>query len=178
MNKIVKLSVIRENNTTSCPFGLNINSACKTAGHLVEDMTNVSALVDEPEDVISRVTEQNLKILNDRGPQGRCLYSSRLFKENPNVVDCNFGDSAAGYLDPMIANIPEFENQTLSGQNRYTLYTLPFGYVSDSNGDLNTNLYYSNYITVAYNKKCNIKIANINKRLNILYKIYNKNIIS
>lgn len=169
-----KLAVIRQENNVQCPFGLPITEACKKVGHATEDMQNLNAIQEQPDEVISKVRDQNLKIYSKVRIPGRCLFAAKLFKTHPDTVDCNFGDTAAGFQDPNLTNISEFDSQVLNGQNLFSLYTFPFGYVSDSYGDLNTNLYYGINTTTYGSSETNNKIARIEERMSLLKRFLSK----
>ena len=88
--KIVKLAVIRSNDDASCPFGLSIPHACKTAGELVDNMAPcVDTDIDEQEKV--QIAKANNHIFMWKNPNKRCVYAGVLFDDSDkDVVECNW----------------------------------------------------------------------------------------
>lgn len=86
-----KLAVIR-NQDTPCPFGLLITNGCQNAGDSVDDMR----LIDDDDDNIDEIIQHNIKVFLKNPYPAKCKYAAHLFKNKPSIVDCDFGDTAAG----------------------------------------------------------------------------------
>jgi hypothetical protein len=124
MKKIVKLAVIRENEESGCPFGLNIPDACKTVGKLIDQMIPLDSLTEEDEKEITAESNNRIFMFDQSQEKGKCKYANYIIK---NKAECNFGDHAAGkgHIDttgsPMIGSY-------LGGG----FYSVPLGFYNQS----------------------------------------------
>lgn len=121
-----KLAIIRDNQTTICPFGLPIAASCKIAGDSVDQMQ-----VIDFDNVDRQVVGRNLEIMHSVSEPGRCKYAARLFKQHPYAVDCDWGDTAAG-LSQSIPLMPSpYYTQIFEGLGMSGMYNYPTSYQSD-----------------------------------------------
>jgi len=97
-NKMKKLSVIRGDTISNCPYGLKIIDACKDVGDVILTMTPLAS-VDDAE----QAAKKNLVIYHTQKIGERCPFANEIM-EKFNKVDCSWGDTAAGegvhYLTP------------------------------------------------------------------------------
>ena len=96
MKKIVKLSVIRENEERSCPYGLPIIEACKNIGKLIDQMCPLEEVEDEKERELVFKANNRVYLFgkNDSQEYGKCKYANVIFDNDK--VECSYGDYAAG----------------------------------------------------------------------------------
>ena len=124
MKKIVKLAIIRENEESGCPFGLNISDACKNVGKLIDQMIPLETITEEDEKEITAESNNRIFMFDESQAKGKCKYANYIMK---NKVECNFGDHAAGkgHIDttgsPMIGSY-------LGG----AFYSVPLGFYNQS----------------------------------------------
>lgn len=89
--KIVRLAMIRSNESSPCPFGLPIASACGSAGQLILRMAPLESSNNK-----RQVSINNNRVLVWGLMQGeeptRCAYANKVF-EQKNAVECSFGDN-------------------------------------------------------------------------------------
>ena len=129
-----KCSVIRsdQNGLKSCPFGLPIKEGCKCAGNSVSNMCPLQFIDEDKRD---QVKKANLRVYVYYKTDNRCLYANNIMKEQ-NVVNCDFGDNAAGMSDIAFSGSPLYA-QTFSGQGLDGLYAFPLGFYADNNQSRN-----------------------------------------
>jgi len=131
MRKIVKLSVIREEEERSCPYGLPITEACDSVGKAINEMCPLEDIEDEREKEL--VAQANNRIFafdqENKEKKGPCKYANVVFDNEK--VECSFGDYAAGigavtvnpgpmvntYLDFGFFSVPY--NSDYTGFNHY-----------------------------------------------------------
>lgn len=95
-----KLSIIREDGATKCPYGLSIISACSSAGNSVSQMQPLNGIdTSKTDEVIQNNKYTHLTQKSDQ----RCIYANEIL-EKFNKVDCSFGsgksDLGTEYLSP------------------------------------------------------------------------------
>lgn len=156
--KIIKLSIIRDNDSQGCPFGLSIPLACKIAGDTVKSMTNISNLDDATKEQEQFITNANNRILQWKSQNKQCIYADKLFPNSP-TVECNFGDTAPTQKEKSILLGSPFYSQHFAGIGLDGLYSYPLGFYADYN--ISRNTYYGIYSLQGEdkNKEMN-KIAN------------------
>lgn len=129
---MIKLSVIRDNSDTPCPFGLDITKACQVAGESVDKM---QAIKDDD----SKTAAKNIAILDQNPSPGKCKYAAHLFKDKPKFVDCDYGDTAAGTSKTPFLGSPYY-TQTFEGLGMGGSITYPI--TTDTDGQEYHNIYY------------------------------------
>jgi len=124
-----KRAFIRGNDTKSCPFGLNIPSACGCVGGAIHNMTPLDAVKDE--DKKQTLAKAN-KLVYLYGKDGNdCPFMDQVL-ENHNKVDCDWGDTGEGQKSVPMIGSPLFV-KTFEGVGADTLQAFPLGfYSSDS----------------------------------------------
>ena len=90
-----KLAVIRGSGVRDCPYGLPIPSACKSVGDAIYRMQPLDEVADDRQSVFKT---SNRRILRHYANQTPCPYSEGTIKGKP-LVNCDFGDTAAGTKD-------------------------------------------------------------------------------
>lgn len=121
-----------KNGLKSCPFGLPIKEGCKCAGDSVSHMCPLQFISEDKRD---QVEKANLRVYIYYKTGDRCLYANDIMKEQ-DVVNCDFGDSAAGMGDVAFSGSPLYA-QTFSGQGLSGLYAFPLGFYADNNQSRN-----------------------------------------
>jgi len=94
MKKIVKLSVVRENEERSCPYGLPISEACKSVGKFIDDMCPLEEVEDETERDLVETANKRILAFARGEDAGKCKFANVIFDNEK--VECSFGDYAAG----------------------------------------------------------------------------------
>lgn len=142
-----KLAVIRKNDDTPCPFGMQVPWACKNAGQIIERMAPLDVLGPEASDDEQRVlAKANLRLLvwelmSGNQPE-RCTYASHVFPDK-SAVDCNFGDTAPGQDQKSALLGSPFYSRLFTGIALDGLYSYPLGFYGDYN--ISRNLFYGLY---------------------------------
>jgi len=120
MKKIVKLSVIRENEERSCPYGLPINEACNTVGKFINDMCSLEDIKDDTEkEIIAASNKRIYAFAKEKDKSEKCKFANVIFDNEK--VECNFGDYAAG-LGATTVNPGSMVNTYLD----FGFYSVPF----------------------------------------------------
>ena len=141
--KIVKLAVIRSNESEGCPFGLDIPYACSSAGELISRMAPMDVLgedSDEQEKVEIAVANNHLFLW--KNPKQRCQYAGKIFAES-DVVECNYGSNAPAIREKGALVGSPFFYRHFSGIGLDGLYSLPLGYYSENS--INRGMYKGMY---------------------------------
>jgi hypothetical protein len=138
MKSLRKLAVIRDDEESPCPFGLSIVADCASAGDSVDEME----IITDPEEQESAIS-RNRKLFERNVEPKKCKYAAHLFKNKKHVVDCDFGDTAAGLSQEVsFVGSPYYSQPDGgSGMGRYInppLMSLPDGMEGG-------NQYYGNY---------------------------------
>lgn len=166
-DKIVKLAVIRENDTTPCPFGLNISFACNTVGELIYKMAPLDILGEDLSDEEKKqIAKANERLFLWKAPQERCPYAGKLFPKNESVVECNWGSNAPGVEEKGALVGSPFYYKNFSGVGLDGLYTFPLGFYADT--ALERGLYYGSQGFTGFanqNNKDIIKNEELEKQL-------------
>lgn len=131
-----KLAVIRTDEDSPCPFGLDISQACHTAGESVDEMQPIDPDVDDNQSIINH----NISLLEKNPEPNRCKYAAHLFKKKPHVVDCNFGEADAGISQQVSFEGSPYYSQIGEGVGMGGLYNYPVTYHTD--GSEYRNMYY------------------------------------
>lgn len=131
-----KLAVIRDDDDSPCPFGLPINQACQIAGDMVDSMQPI----DEDSDDNSLIIKRNIALLNKNPDPHKCKYAAHLFKKKPHVVDCDFGDTAAGLSQDGVFTGSPYYTQVFEGAGVGGLLNYPV--TNQTDGSEYRNLYY------------------------------------
>jgi len=157
--KIVKLAVIRNDESEPCPFGLSIPSACKIAGDTVDKMTDLNSLDDDMEPHRESILKANNSVLKWNSNGKNCKYADKLFPNSP-TVECNFGDTAPTQKQEGTLLGSPFYSQHFAGIGLDGLYSYPLGFYADYN--ISRNTYYGIYSLQGSeeNKKELYKLAN------------------
>lgn len=116
----------------TCPFGLPITEACKNAGNSVTHMCPLETISKEKQETIEKA---NKRVYLYYKTSSRCIYASAIIS-NHNVVNCDFGDTAAGMGSPTFIGSPLYP-QTFSGIGLDGLYAFPLGFYADNNESRN-----------------------------------------
>lgn len=116
----------------SCPFGLPVTEACKYAGNSVTHMCPLEMMPEEKSEPIEKA---NKRVYLYYKTGDRCIYASNIVDAN-NVVNCDFGDTAAGMNTPAFSGSPLYP-QTFSGIGLDGLYAFPLGFYADNNESRN-----------------------------------------
>lgn len=132
-----KLAIIRDNEEIRCPFGLPIASACKIAGESVDNMQYINDFDDID---AKQIIDNNIIFLSKNPEPKKCKYASHLFKNKPNMVDCDFGDTAAGLNENTNFLGSPYYSQIGEGLGVGGLMSYPITYQTD--GTEYRNLYY------------------------------------
>lgn len=134
MSKKIKLAVIRDNESTPCPYGLPITEGCQAAGETIDNMMPLNKLGEKASDEEkAEVIKANQYLLNWRGTGEPCKYAAKLFPSKQNKVDCSYGDTAAGIRESGALLGSPFYSQHFSGISLDGLYSFPLGFFSDYN---------------------------------------------
>ncbi len=113
-----KLAVIRTDDDSPCPFGLDISQSCRTAGDSIDEMQ----LIDQDADDNQSIIDHNISILKQNPEPSKCKYAAHLFKNKPHVVDCNFGENDAGISSDVSFNGSPYYSQVGEGVGMGGLY--------------------------------------------------------
>lgn len=136
--KIVKLAIIRKNDSDPCPFGLEIPIACESSGDLVDRMSPVRLSSDEAQSIVN--SNQHLFIW--KNPGQRCKYAGKIPEEETKSVECNWNSTAPGEEGTPIVGSPWYTKH-FSGIGLDGVYTFPLGYYADNSID--RGMYYGMY---------------------------------
>lgn len=92
--KIVKLSVIRDNEESPCPFGLEIPCGCKTVGETITKMAPFDILGEESsEEEKKEIVKANNYVFRWRRTGEKCPFANELVKDK---VICFWKSYGAG----------------------------------------------------------------------------------
>lgn len=124
-----KLAVIRtDSGIHHCPFGLGISKACRNAGDSIEKMIPLEKVPAEDREF---QTEHNIAVYMLYG-EGKCRYADQI-ADNGRVVNCDWGDNAAGMGSIPVDTIPSSPGYVgYAGLSAYHSY--PFGEYWDNQG--------------------------------------------
>lgn len=145
MKKRVKLAVIRDDDSTPCPFGLSpISEVCQSAGEIIDNMAPLNWSGKEAsEEEKLEIKKANMYLLMWRGPGKPCKYAAKLFPGKQDKVDCSHGDTAAGVQESGALLGSPFYSQHFSGISLDGLYSFPLSFYSDYN--VGRNIFYGIY---------------------------------
>lgn len=132
MNKIVKLSVIRENEERACPFGLPVTEACENVGEHIDDMCPLEDVDDKQEKELVMKANNRVFIFAGKDGEncGQCKYANVIFDNEK--VECSYGDYAAGMgvtsvnPGPMVNTYLDLGFYSLPFNSDYRYYDLYF----------------------------------------------------
>jgi len=129
-----KCSFVRSDNNglKKCPFGLPIIKGCACAG---DSVSHMCPLVFVPEDKRDQVKKANARVYIYYKTGERCIYASNIMN-NQDVVNCDFGDTAAGLGSVPFTGSPLY-SQTFGGVGLDGLYAFPLGFYADNNSSRN-----------------------------------------
>lgn len=159
--KIVKLAVIRDNDSNPCPFGLPIPSACKTVGSSIEKMAPLEILgAEATEEEKEKLIESNKKaytwsIMTSTVEPGPCTYAGMIFP-GKEKVECNFDDVAPGVSQKHALVGSPFYSRHFQGIGLDGLYSVPTGWYQDFG--LSRNLFYGIYSLQGFNNHEYMKV--------------------
>lgn len=132
MKKCAWIRSDKDQGQGKCPFGLPITEACKHAGDAVTHMCPVKTV---PEEKREPVEKANKRVYLYYKTDNRCIYAANVLEER-GVVNCDFGDTAAGMHTPTFSGSPLYA-QTFSGIGLDGLYAFPLGFYADNNESRN-----------------------------------------
>jgi hypothetical protein len=115
-----------------CPFGLPIIEGCQYAG---DSVTHMCPLKTIPKEKQEDVEKANKRVYLYYKTNNRCIYAANIVNEK-RVVNCDFGDTAAGMNMPTFSGSPLYP-QTFSGIGLDGLYAFPLGFYADNNESRN-----------------------------------------
>ncbi len=133
--KIIKLAVIRSDESEPCPFGLSIPFGCKNVGSIILKMAPLDILgedADEEEQV--EIAEANNHLFRWKNPQARCRYAGKVFPQN-DVVECNWNTNTMGMQEQGVLRGSPFFYRHFSGIGLDGIFTYPLGYYTDNSID-------------------------------------------
>jgi hypothetical protein len=141
--KKIKLAVIRQNDSESCPFGLSVPFACRNIGETINRLAPVSVLGEDPSpEEVKQLIKANKTVMTMEAKGSRCPYAGKLFKEK-KAVECNFDSNAPG-ISPEKGMLPSpFYSKVYDNIAYDGLYSYPMGWYGDNN--ISRNLYYGAY---------------------------------
>jgi 8-oxo-dGTP pyrophosphatase MutT (NUDIX family) len=121
-------------NNEGCPFGLNITSACLSAGNSVDKMTPIMSAENVEEK--QKILESNLQIWKNKDEPSRCKYANKIITEK-RAVQCGFEEHGvdAGDLTGSPSYARVLNDYAISGT-----FTTPQGFNVDNN--TSRNLFY------------------------------------
>ena len=125
--KIVRLAIIRENEESPCPFGLNIPDGCLKAGKMIEKMVAI-ADQDLSEEDKNSIIQANMRVLMlSEEPKCKCKYANFVFKKEESgeegKVECDYGDAGAG-----LGAVPYGTTEPLHQYLGVSFNTIPISY--------------------------------------------------
>ena len=132
MSKIVKLAMLRKNEASPCPFGLDITKGCQMAGNAIDKMAPLNIMgEDSSVEEKAQIANANNHIFRWMATGTPCKYASQILEEK-NIVNCSWDENAAGeHLEGSLSGSEyfwKFFNQTgIDG-----LYNYPKGVVVDT----------------------------------------------
>lgn len=130
--KIIKLAVIRSDESESCPFGLSIPFGCKNAGDLILKMAPLDILgEDSDEEEQVEIASANNHLFRWKNPQTRCRYAGKVFPQN-DVVECNWDTNTMGMQEQGVLRGSPFFYRHFSGVGLDGIFSYPLGYYADS----------------------------------------------
>lgn len=139
---IIKISEIRKNEVSPCPYGLSIPFGCENAGDSVDKMAPLDIMQHATEEEKQSIAAANNHLLRWRGTGKPCKYASKII-DVKDAVDCNWETNTAGQgLETTLEGSPWYYKH-FSGIGMDGLYSYPLGYYSDNSIDRGT--YYGNY---------------------------------
>jgi len=96
MKKIVKLSVVREEEERGCPYGLPISEACENVGKLIDNMCAIEEAEEDAEKELASKSNNRIYMMSNQNDENKekCKYANVIFDNDK--VECNYGDYAAG----------------------------------------------------------------------------------
>lgn len=126
MTKLVKLSMIRKEGLSSCPYGLEIPFACLNLGELENKLIPINNELNTEDQ--EKIKNFNLKILKWYTDGKACKFLNKLFKEH-NAVECSFESDGS---EVNLIGSP-FYSKYFAGVSLDGLYSVPLGaYVDNS----------------------------------------------
>ena len=133
--KIIKLAIIRSDDSEPCPFGLSIPFGCKNAGNIIRKMAPLDILGDDTEEEEqAEIAEANNHLLRWKNPQMRCRYAGKVFPKN-DVVECNWDTNTMGVQEQGVLRGSPFFYRHFSGIGLDGVFTYPLGYYTDNSID-------------------------------------------
>jgi hypothetical protein len=148
-----KLSVIRSNDQTLCPFGLPIPFGCSHVGDFINKMGPTNSLGDDStQSEKDHIADANVRLLAwnlaKESETGKCPYANEIMDspsaENPeekSVVNCNYEDSAPGESSKVYR--PYFQQDFIGVGSFNGINSFPLGMYNDFNSSRNS--YYGIY---------------------------------
>jgi hypothetical protein len=116
----------------NCPFGLPITEGCQFAGDSVSHMCPLKTISKDKQESVEKA---NKRVYIYYKTNTRCMYAANVIEEQ-KVVNCDFGDTAAGMSMPAFSGSPLY-SQTFAGVGLDGLYAFPLGFYSDNNESRN-----------------------------------------
>ena len=148
MKKIVKLAIIRKDDSDPCPFGLPIPFGCQTAGQNIDKMFPLEKLgASSTKDELAKIATANQRlhawgIMNSGEKPQQCKYAGKIFPEQKGV-DCNKGDTAEGQPEAGVLLGSPAYSKNFAGVSLDGLYSYPLGFLADYN--ISRNSFYGIY---------------------------------
>lgn len=127
-----KLAVVRNNQTDPCPYGLDITSACSSAGKLITKLVPLDfASNDEEKEAFAICNQQ---ILAENAPGERCFYAGKIV-EKLQGVECTWNTPSAGQEEKAALVGSPFYYKYFAGVGLDGLYSPPLSSYVDTTID-------------------------------------------
>jgi hypothetical protein len=144
--KIIKLAVIRSDDSLPCPFGLPVSSACHSVGNIIKNMAPLDIMGPHSSDEEKKeIATANNHLFRWKSEGTMCPYAGKLFPQNEKVVECNWASNAPEAHDrKALLGSPfyhhHFSGMGPGGMGLEGLHTFPLGYYQNSSID--AGIYY------------------------------------
>lgn len=120
-----KLAMIRQNEVDTCPFGLDIPSACTSIGSFVHNLAPLDAIPDLNSQQTFDLIRANQTLAAQQTNNGLCPFASEIIS---NMVECEY--QSDDRKSSALLGSPYYQ-KLLSNTSLTGLYNYPTGTVSD-----------------------------------------------
>lgn len=121
------LGNIRGSGVRECPFGLPVTLACKSVGDAINRMQPLDEIASDKQDICKR---DNRRIFRHYADGNKCPFADSIV-EHRNVVNCDYGDSAAGIKEVALPASPSYP-RIFNGLWPTGLFAYPVNFYSDN----------------------------------------------
>lgn len=97
-----KLSVIRDNDECTCPFGLSVPNSCQSVGKAIDLMSPLDVIEEKER---GKIKKENKIIYLTQKTNEQCPFADQILKEF-DKVNCDFGEPGAKEKSTILPGSP------------------------------------------------------------------------